>query len=55
MDSFTGSAATNNLNIYMINGTDPSAGAVLMYGPLVIPGGSYGAPGGNSAGERLLV
>ena len=28
--------------------------ATLKYGPIIIPGGRYGSPGGSSAGERNL-
>ena len=45
---YTGSASTNYLSIYKVaSGTST---ATLMYGPIVVSTGAFGAIGGNSAG-----
>ena len=47
VSAVAGSQSTNVLNVYKV----PKAGstATLMDGPLVIPSGTFGAPGGNGA------
>lgn len=51
MDSYTGSAATNYLNVYKV--AQGSSSAILMYGSLVVPGAAFGAPGGNGGGPSF--
>ena len=44
----TGSQASAYLNVYKVTSTGQTAS--LMYGPLIIPAGLFGFPGGNGAG-----
>lgn len=48
--SVVGAQASNYLKVYKV--TAGTATATLKYGPLTIPTGLYGSPGGNGAGAH---
>ena len=47
------SPTTSFLKVYNVSASAPTEGyAALMYGPLIVPAGGYGCPGGsNNAGS----
>ena len=51
-NEYPSSPTTNFLKVYKVSASAPTNSfAVLMYGPLIVPAGGYGCPGGsNSAG-----
>lgn len=51
--SIPGSADTNFLNVYKVS--SGGSNATLMYGPLAVPSGNFGSPGGNGAGAGRPV